>query len=260
MHYEMITVTPDLAKKWLEQKNKRNRNLSPKKVDAYASDMTFGRWAATHQNAIAFYRDGNLADGQHRLAAIVKSGMSIEFMVWFGLEDSSAYGIDAHRMRTTVDQIKIAGGVDWIDRNIIACARMLMPESKHGHAAASPQMIVEFCELHRDALVFASQNVPSSSAPAPIRVAVASAFYHVPKDVLSDWCDIMRTGMGMGETAKTVLTLRDRVLREKILRAGGNANREYLVRLTMRSIQAYSDGQVLTKLYEPKGRIYEIAA
>lgn len=260
MHYEIMTVTPELAQRWLSEKNTRNRNISPKKVNSYADDMKFNRWHATHQNAIAFYKDGNLADGQHRLSAIVVSGVSIELMVWWGLDDKSAYGIDAHRMRKTDDQIKIAGGADWINKDIVACARMLMPETKDRSSVASAQKIVEFCEDHKNALIFSVDRLPKGAATAPVRAAVAAAFYSVPNSVLSNWCNVMRTGIGENKTARTVLTLRERLIREPALRSGSGTNREYALRLAMRSIQAYNDEKVLTKLYEPKGRIYEIAA
>lgn len=258
MHYEMMTVTPELAQRWLSQRNTRNRNISVQKVQSYSSDMKSGRWQATHQNAIAFYKDGNLADGQHRLSAIVASGISIELMVWWGLEDKSAYGIDAHRMRKTHDQIKIAGGADWINKDIIACARMLMPEGKGRSTIQSPQKIVEFCGPHKDALIFSVEKLPKSYANAPLRSAVAAAFYHVPHDVLSNWCEVMKTGIGESKIARTVLVLRERLIRDPALRSGSGNYREQCMRMAMRSIQAYSEGLVLSKLYEPKDRIYEI--
>jgi len=258
MHHEMMTVTPELAIRWLEEKNNRNRSISPKKVDAYASDMADGRWVATHQNAIAFYKDGNLADGQHRLAAIAKAGMPTELMVWWGLDDKSAYGIDAHRMRATHDQVRIAGGNDWINKDVIACARMMMPETRGRAGVVSPQRIVEFCVPHKEALLFASQNLPKNTGPASLRAAVAISFYHVARRCLVDWCDVMATGVGAVPLSKTVLTLRERMLREPHLRSGGGTHREYVLKTAMRSIEAYCDGQVLTKIYEPKERIYAL--
>jgi len=260
MHHEIMTVTPELAERWLGEKNNRNRNISQKKVDAYADDIRLGRWQQTHQNAIAFYKDGNLADGQHRLAAIAKAKTPVELMVWWGLEDKAAYGIDAHKMRATHDQIKIAGGSDWITKDVIAAARMMMAY-RGSTGVVSPQKIVSFCEPHRAALEFAHCHLPKSrSMSAPLRAAAALAFYHESHDVLADWCEIMATGVGAVPLSKTVLTLRERILREDGLRHGGGKAREYLVRVAMRSIQAYCAGQVLTKIYEPKERIYELPA
>lgn len=254
MHYEMMTVTPELAQRWLNEKNNRNRNIAPKKVDAYADDILLGRWQKTHQNAIAFYKDGNLADGQHRLAAIVKAKIPVELMVWWGLDDHAAYGIDAHRMRNTHDQIKIAGSSGWITKDIIACARLLIPGKQN---ISSPQKIAEFCNAHMDALLFAHDVVSRASGPAPLRAAVAFAWYYEDHEKLRDWGSIMSTGIGSIPLSRTVLTLRERLIKDKLLRAGAGGSREQLMRLSMRSIQAYCAGEVLTKLYEPKERIYE---
>lgn len=257
MHYEMMTVTPELAQRWLDTKNTRNRNISSRKVEAYADDMRSGRWHATHQNAIAFYKDGNLADGQHRLSAIVKSGASVEFIVWFGLDDKAAYGIDAHKMRATQDQIKIAGGCDWITKDVVACARVMMVKDK-GVKLVTPQQIADFCEKHREAITFAHSNLPKCvSVSAPIRAAVAAAFYYEDKDLLSDWCSIIASGVGAIPLSKTVLVLRERIIREAL--GGGNTIvRQGLNKMAMRSIQAYCSGQVISRIVEPKERIYEI--
>jgi hypothetical protein len=39
-----MTVTPDLATKWLEGKNANNRKISDKHVARLARDMTQGNW------------------------------------------------------------------------------------------------------------------------------------------------------------------------------------------------------------------------
>lgn len=259
MHYEMMTVTPELAQRWLEAKNNRNRNISSRKVDAYADDMQNGRWHATHQNAIAFYKDGNLADGQHRLSAIVKASVSVEFMVWFGLDDRAAYGIDAHKMRATQDQIKIAGASEWITKDIVACARVMMVKDK-GVKLVTPQQIAEFCEKHKDAIVFAHLNLPKTvSVSAPVRAAVAVAFYYEDRGLLSDWCSILASGMGATPLSKTVLVFRERIIREHL--SGGNSIvRQGLNKMAMRSIQAYCAGQIISRIVEPKERFYEIPA
>lgn len=258
MHYEKIIVTPEMAGRWLSENNNRNRKIMPRKVSAYARDMLTDSWQDTHQNAIAFYKDGNLADGQHRLAAICESKKPLELQVWWGLDDSSAYGIDAHRMRGTEDQIKIAGTADWITKNIVATARIMMSRHKGGGTVmVSPQEIVSFCRPHRENLELIHLALPNRSASAPIRAAAVLALYHEDSDKVIDWCEIFASGIGAVPLSKTVLSLRERVIREPHLARSG-PTREYLVRIAMRSIQAFCRGEVLTKIYEPKDRIYEI--
>ena len=78
------TITPCLAKEWL-QKNLYNRKIRPRKVRQYAADMRAGKWRTTHQG-IAFDKEGNLMDGQHRLLAICETNIPQTMMVTRGLD------------------------------------------------------------------------------------------------------------------------------------------------------------------------------
>lgn len=52
MHYEMITVTPELAERWLQERNNRNRPISKNIIGAYVSDMARGRWKKSQRKYI----------------------------------------------------------------------------------------------------------------------------------------------------------------------------------------------------------------
>jgi hypothetical protein len=80
---QFVSVTPAMAQTWLRN-NIKNRKLRQTTVDAYARDMKAGNWLRTHQG-IAFAENGELLDGQHRLSAIVQSGVAIEILVTRGL-------------------------------------------------------------------------------------------------------------------------------------------------------------------------------
>lgn len=81
---EMRTITPDLARRWLGLNCHTNRKLSKRTVEAYAREMSAGRWQLTHQ-AIAFNQTGELIDGQHRLHAVALSGVTIKAYISTGL-------------------------------------------------------------------------------------------------------------------------------------------------------------------------------
>ena len=257
MHCEKMTVTPELADRWFAKRNNRNRVFSKFTAAAYATDMAEGRWKLTHQNAIAFYEDGQLADGQHRLAAIVDSGVSIEFLVFFGLKDDDAYGIDAHKMRQTHDQIRIAGGNDWITKDIVAMARMGIQDKK-----PSPQQIVAFSNDHKASLSFALDNLPKSYYSAPVRVALAAAFYSEDRAKLRHWCEVAKSGLGVSRDDVPILAFRERLNRDPVLKMGGHGGRarEMLCKLAMRSIQAYCTGEQISRIQEPKEKIYGFPA
>ena len=84
---EIRDVTPEWATKILEEHDKkvtdgkfRQRARNHKTVQAYAADMKSGNWGVTGQG-ISFDEDGNLLDGQHRLAAVAVSGMTVKLLV-----------------------------------------------------------------------------------------------------------------------------------------------------------------------------------
>lgn len=100
------TVTPDRARRWLADNHVNQRALSTAKVNRYAALMAAGDWTLTHQG-LAFNPDGGLVDGQHRLAAVVKSGVTIEAVITRG--DIRFDKIDIGKNRSLTDVFTIAG-------------------------------------------------------------------------------------------------------------------------------------------------------
>lgn len=88
---EIISVTPKMAEEWL-LKNTRNRKKRPTWVEEWALAMRQGEWRFTPE-PIAFCDEWTdpdtkethgetLIEGQHRLEAIVLSGITIDCAVW----------------------------------------------------------------------------------------------------------------------------------------------------------------------------------
>jgi hypothetical protein len=102
-----IVVGPTEARRWLAT-NVRNRHLRKAQVTAYARDMAAGRWKFTGES-IKFDRDGHLLDGQHRLAAIVQSGVSITMPVMRGLDPDVQHNMDAGIRRKGGDALALDG-------------------------------------------------------------------------------------------------------------------------------------------------------
>jgi hypothetical protein len=100
-------VTPKLAEAYLEA-NDGNRTLSAGRVRAYADAMTRGEWKQ-NGDVIRIAKTGRLLDGQHRLAAICKSGTSQRFIVVRGLPDDVFDTIDTGAARVAADILSIKG-------------------------------------------------------------------------------------------------------------------------------------------------------
>jgi hypothetical protein len=105
--YEIVDVTPGLAKEWLDH-NTHNRNIREQVVDGYAVDMAAGHWPENGQS-IKFSVTGVLLDGQHRLAAIVKSGVTLRMLVVRNLPDETQMTMDTGAKRTFADVLRLNG-------------------------------------------------------------------------------------------------------------------------------------------------------
>lgn len=102
---DVIMVTPAIAKEWLAR-NTHNRRMRTAKVNEFARDMQAGNWAMNGET-IKFAADGVLLDGQHRLSAIVKAGVSVELLVVTGLDAATQHTMDVGAKRTTGDAFKL---------------------------------------------------------------------------------------------------------------------------------------------------------
>lgn len=104
---EVVTVTPELAVKWLEC-NTHNRPISQNKVNTYAADMKNGKWELNGE-PIIFDNEGTLQDGQHRLWASVESHSSFKTVVTRGTDPATFKTIDTGKARLATDVLAISG-------------------------------------------------------------------------------------------------------------------------------------------------------
>ena len=88
LKYVFLTVTPEMAKKWLESNFERNRIIDKHRIEFLADQMRRGMWRTTG-NAIQFDTEGKLQDGQHRLLACVAAGVPFKTLVVYNVPPES---------------------------------------------------------------------------------------------------------------------------------------------------------------------------
>lgn len=105
-------VTPEMAKQWLEM-NVANRSLRDSRCDLWAEAMKRGEWPH-NGSAIMFadYSNGEphpctLIDGQHRLWAVVLSGMTVLFSICRGCDMTEIATLDCGIIRTQGDVLRV---------------------------------------------------------------------------------------------------------------------------------------------------------
>ena len=102
------TITPMVAA-LIMARNSHNRRISNAQVDIIIGILMRGEWKRTHQG-VAFYIDGTLMDGQHRLIASILAKMHLDpIMVSGGYAKEDNDAIDAGVKRTASDAAALAG-------------------------------------------------------------------------------------------------------------------------------------------------------
>jgi len=255
---EML-ITPEQAKEWLDKKNTRNRILSMDRAAMYAADMINGDWQKTHQG-IAFYDDGVLADGQTRLKAIVIANKPITMMVSFGLEQHAAIGIDAHRMRTTANQIEIHGGATWLGKNEISTARLMLQIAGKPNNISATQL-VEYCNSKKPIIEFSTNNMRTNSrhlATASIKAAIASAVPFEPADRLKEFCKVLTSGVMKTDNDIAAIRLRERFLQDGAHFQSSRTSRIESVKLTQKAINLFCSNKQVKRIHIPTDFTYKL--
>ncbi len=99
MWSENVVVTPEIARQLLATVREDQRKLDLKRVNRYAALMADGQWPVTGAS-LQIDTDGYMIDGQHRLHAVVRSGVSIKFMITHDVPPESFDYIDRNGVRT----------------------------------------------------------------------------------------------------------------------------------------------------------------
>ncbi len=169
MRMSIERVTPETALRWLAA-NPSNRPISEDQVKRYAADMKRDDWKTTHQG-IAFDASGNLLDGQHRLRAIVRAGITVMLVVFRNCDRDSFDRLDTGKKRTAADALAI-DGMD-AARAVAAIARNII---KYGFkdSSVTDSFVVEFAREQRDELAEYVPLVSTLTAPGAAAFAFAS--------------------------------------------------------------------------------------
>ena len=226
METKVMTVTPEMARQWLEVNMKCNRPIMKNTVHSYARQMRAGAWALTHQG-IAFDEMGELVDGQHRLRAIIEANIPVKMNVTFDVrrQAGEVFTVDMGRKRTYANVVAMSGIEDPVYKYtgiyVSAYIRYKLP----GGRKADPAEIKDYIDRHYDDIKRLYEHVGGGShghgvagskgIPAIVGAALLSAIYRGESDdALYEFCQVYRYNEVRGcdgYNAKYVLNLRDYV-------------------------------------------------
>lgn len=268
---EVVTITPSLAAEILKN-NIDNRNVTKAKVDTYAADMLSGRWQGLNGQTIVVANDANVNDGQHRLLAVIKSGVSVDTLVTFGVARETRMTLDQNKPRTPGDYLGMSGiasgtKIAAIAHTIYCYQNNLLPSASGateylGGGKISKAALTEFA---RDNIVGIKEAIDAAGGRTARIVAtetrMASAFYIIkqattsPEDVVYFFDRLLN---GDQITASSpILVCRNKLLAEKQAKRRIPVAR--FLEIVVRSWNAFRAGQNLGKI-QCSGNIPEIAS
>jgi|TARA_X000001036_G_scaffold378815_1_gene369352 hypothetical protein len=170
---EIVEVTPRLAEVWLKNYNVDNRRVKKNIVDKYAYALSAGQWVV-NGDAIRFDINDRLIDGQHRLLAVVKSGIPLQQQLVIRNLPTRAFDtIDDGAMRTASDVIERLGvknssAAAAIAKNLILFGRGYGPYHQVQVRLVSKTDIAEFCDDNNEEIQEAIRLAKIAKGGCPI--------------------------------------------------------------------------------------------
>ena len=147
---EVIIVTPSQAAQWLATSlgNPRwkggNKLYDEKKAAKIANDISNGDWHPG-SNSISFGEEGNLLEGHHRLAAIIKAGIAVPCVVVRGISKAGELHIDDNDRRTERQRTGYS-------TNLLSAANvhnaMIKSLARPKYAVVSTELKLRWVDLH----------------------------------------------------------------------------------------------------------------
>lgn len=249
--YEFIT--PEEAARYLAT-NPENRTISDGTVQAYMSDINNNNWTEKTGDGISIDENGILRNGQHRLLAIVKSGIGVRMWVCRGVSSKGIY--DNNRKRSNSDQVQILRtDFDNVYKSTryIAVARALVTQ---GRRKATPQEIINFTDKHKSKLDEFFLVVPQSPAPKVSRAVVYLSLFMAfcggvtMKDILC-FLRVLSTGMSTTPVEFPIIAYRNYLLdAQKVETTNEEIGRcQY-------ALKNYLSGSCIRRSISPKKLIY----
>ena len=108
MKIEQVEMTPDMARKLLSN-NKLNRQVSQPNVNYLKSQIIKKQWILS-PDAIVVDTNGDLANGQHRLMAILETNKTVPVFLMTGADPKSKWIMDTGKIRTAGDVLSFDKG------------------------------------------------------------------------------------------------------------------------------------------------------
>lgn len=242
----VIDLTPQMASAMLD-KNVKNRKISNRNYSQLVRAMKNGEWELNGE-AIKVDVDGFVLDGQHRLHAVVESGVTIRTFLVEGLPESTQDTMDTGKSRGLSDVLAIRG--EKYHASIASIVRRVFLYRSHGLRAAT---IVSYPTTVKETLRFFDSNewirdlaAPcgrigrAAKLPSSLVGVLVVVFSEIDKTDADDFFEKLSTGAGLAPN-HPILVLRDTL--RKLYDSKGAMNQTHLAAITVKAWNKYREGE-----------------
>jgi ParB-like chromosome segregation protein Spo0J len=214
---QLINLSPRLARLLI---TRIGDNRKPKRavIQRYANVMNAGQWQLTHQG-IGISVRGEVIDGQHRIFAVIESGMTIEVLVVRGVSQDAMLVLDNGVQRTDADSIRIADfGLSDLEQIEATSAKRMVRGARKFMRPMSRADLRSFILRHRAVIQLAQRGlwqegrVPNVTHSEVVAV-LARAAYHCSREDLLTAAAFLASGNAATERLEPLLVLREWLLK-----------------------------------------------
>jgi hypothetical protein len=246
----IVTITPELAKQWLELNIEGNRSIKKAAIDQYAVHMRNNEWPLTGQPII--FNGNQLIDGQNRLHACIKAGVSFRSLVVRNVDVNAFEYIDLGAKRSMSDALKFRNHTNV--NQMASMVRVVIAYEKrftslaHVDRVATRQQLIDEIESNREIYESGAKMAFRAHANGFLKSSAGAIYVLVSKDFSQDAAACFMNPAIEGTNLKhndPRLALRRYVARTK------SSSLEQLS-AWIKACNAFSSGKGLQKIYAYK--------
>ena len=256
----LLTITPALAQEYIDSiKPGLVRRLVWGWVDHLAELMTNGRWDPSN-DALCFSPEKNMLNGNHRMHAVVKSGVTIHNnLVLYNVPESAFSAMDGGRRRVAADLLSING-----ENDAVWLASALRVLSTYNEAAGCFRLgrhhsNTEILDLYRrcSGMRDSTDTIVSLNKHKFLRMGVAVTLHYLfwqiggTKAAADDFFDRLFSGDNLSKKS-VIWLLRQRL--EANLGARAKLPNDYLTALTIKAWNFHAEGRQVSLLTYQQGK------
>lgn len=182
----LVKLTPALASE-LWKRNVKNRRFRQSLANFYHIEMKAGRWVCNGET-IVFDSQGRLIQGQHRIYAVMMSGVTIMVYMVFDVDPAAFMTMDSGAKRSAADQLEVVGHKN---ATMLAGAATIIHRYMEGNMTSSNSLpntlcidVIEKCPGLDESVKFVA-----SHRTKLYKASVAAAVHYLAKQIDADLAD-----------------------------------------------------------------------